>query len=135
MDSNKVYDLPELIDIAQRSNPQTRVAWERAREAADALGLSRSAYFPDLAASAGAAYEHVFIELPELQTGPLPKQVSVLGGGTLPMDVAAEQAAVSLKWLLFDFGERKATVTEAKEHLVMAGTSVSMSRISRLSSW
>src|SRR5690242_16715770 len=46
VDTNKVYDLPELIDIAQRSNPRTRVAWERARQAATAVGLSRSAYFP-----------------------------------------------------------------------------------------
>src|SRR5213076_1598706 len=26
----KVYELPELIDIAERTNPQTRIAWEGA---------------------------------------------------------------------------------------------------------
>src|SRR5690348_7064979 len=45
VNTNKVYDLPELIDIAQRSNPQTRIAWEHARQAAAAVGLSESAYF------------------------------------------------------------------------------------------
>lgn len=120
IEPEKVYDLPELIDLAERSNPRTRVAWERARQAAAALGLSRSAYFPYLAASASAGYEHAFIEFPTLQQGPAPKQVSVLAGGTLPLDAAAERAAIGLKWLLFDFGERKAAVTEAKEHLVMA---------------
>src|SRR6266545_2651092 len=50
-----IYELPELIDIAERSNPITRVAWERARQAASAVGLSQSAYFPYLVASAGAA--------------------------------------------------------------------------------
>jgi len=30
----KVYNLAELIDIAERNNPETRVAWERARQAA-----------------------------------------------------------------------------------------------------
>lgn len=120
VDTNKVYDLPELIDIAQRSNPETRVAWERARQAATAVGLSESAYFPYIAASAGAAYERAFLEFPALQQGPLPKQVSILGGGTLNLDAAAENAALGLKWLLFDFGERKAEVTAAKEHLVMA---------------
>lgn len=120
VDLNKVYDLPELIDIAQRSNPQTRVAWERARQAAAAIGLSQSAYFPYLAASAGAGYEHAFGEFPTLQQGPGPLQVSVVGGGTLGLDVAAERAALGVKWLLFDFGERKAAVTAAKEKLVMA---------------
>ena len=30
----KIYNLAELIDIAERNNPETRVAWERARQAA-----------------------------------------------------------------------------------------------------
>lgn len=120
IDPNKVYDLPELIDIAQCSNPQTRVAWERARQAAAAVGLSKSEYFPYLAASAGAAYERAFLEFPALVQGPAPKQVSILGGGSLTLDVAAENAALGVKWLLFDFGERKAGVTAAKENLVMA---------------
>jgi hypothetical protein len=30
---------------SQRSNPETRVAWERARQAAAAVGLTESAYF------------------------------------------------------------------------------------------
>src|SRR5262249_49225691 len=54
VDPDKIYDLPALIDIAERSNPRTRIAWERARQAAGALGLSQSAYFPFLVASAGA---------------------------------------------------------------------------------
>src|SRR5262245_66628822 len=28
IDSEKIYDLPELVDIAERTNPQTRSAWE-----------------------------------------------------------------------------------------------------------
>jgi hypothetical protein len=36
IDPRKTYNLAELIDIAQRSNPETRVAWERARQAAAA---------------------------------------------------------------------------------------------------
>src|SRR5215469_6846179 len=56
VDPDKVYDLPALIDIAERANPQTRIAWERARQAAEAVGLSRSAYFPFLVASASAGY-------------------------------------------------------------------------------
>ena len=56
LNPKKVYDLPELIDIAERTNPETRIAWERARQAAATVGLSQSAYFPYLVASAGAGY-------------------------------------------------------------------------------
>lgn len=120
IDPEKIYDLPELIDIAERTNPQTRIAWERARQAAAALGLSQSLYFPYLAASAGAGYERAFVPFPALNQGPGPTDVSITGGGTLTTEVAAERAAVSLKWLLFDFGERKAMSTMAKEGLMAA---------------
>ena len=42
------YDLPELVDVAERVNPETRVAWERARQAAIGVGLVESEYFPVL---------------------------------------------------------------------------------------
>ena len=31
IDLEKTYDLPELIDIAERSHPETRAAWEQAQ--------------------------------------------------------------------------------------------------------
>src|SRR6516225_3026207 len=34
VNTNQVYDLPALIDLAERSHPQTRVAWEHACQAA-----------------------------------------------------------------------------------------------------
>src|SRR5881296_4130184 len=68
----KIYELAELIDIAERSNPTTRIAWERARQAASAVGLSQSAYFPYLVASAGAGYERAFLPFPTLKQGPGP---------------------------------------------------------------
>jgi outer membrane protein TolC len=115
-----VYDLPELIDIAERSNPEARTAWERARQAAGAVGLTESAYYPYLVASAAAGYEHAFIPFPQLHVGPNLTDVTITGGGTLATTAAAEGAALNVKWLLFDFGERKATATAAKERLMMA---------------
>ncbi|HEX4342070.1 MAG TPA: TolC family protein [Verrucomicrobiae bacterium] len=120
IDSNKVYDLPELIDIAERTNPETRTAWERARQAAEAVGLARSAYYPYLAASAGAGYERAFMPFPELSQGPDPGEVSVKGGHTLVTEAVGERATLGLKWLLFDFGERKAEAAIAKEKLMAA---------------
>ena len=116
----KIYDLPALIDVAERVNPKTRLAWERARQAASAVGLSKSAYFPYVLASAAAGYERAFLPFPSLKVGPSPTDVSITGGGTLTTDAAAENATLGVKWLLFDFGERKAAVTMAKENLMMA---------------
>ncbi len=120
IDPEKVYDLPELIDIAERSNPQTRIAWERARQAAAAVGLSQSAYFPYLVASAAGGYDRIFMPFPTLQQGPGPTEVTITGGGTLVTDVAEAQTTLGVKWLLFDFGERKAASTMAKEDLMAA---------------
>src|SRR5216117_100531 len=117
---DKIYELAELIDIAERSNPITRVAWERARQAASGVGLSQSAYFPYLVASAGAGYERAFLPFPTLKQGPGPTDVTITGGGTLTTEAVAERATLGLKWLLFDFGERKAVVTMARENLMMA---------------
>ncbi|HAM50843.1 MAG TPA: hypothetical protein DCP92_09200, partial [Nitrospiraceae bacterium] len=39
IDPQKRYDLVELIDLAQRLNPETRAAWEAARQAAIGVGL------------------------------------------------------------------------------------------------
>jgi outer membrane protein len=142
-DPRHVYALPELIDLAQRNNPETRVAWERARQAAAGVGLSESLYYPYLAASAGAGYERAFIPFPtlavdlrplaqqlasnpqaslhslETQTQTLPN-VSIVGGGSLLTDTVASRVALSVKWLLLDFGERKAGVDAARERLMMA---------------
>jgi hypothetical protein len=52
IDLQKRYNLVELIDLAQRLNPETRVAWEAARQAAIGVGLVESTYLPVLALTA-----------------------------------------------------------------------------------
>jgi outer membrane protein TolC len=120
----KVYNLADLIDIAERNNPETRVAWERARQAAAAVGLSESAYYPFLVASAAAGYDRAFIPFPTLAVDPrqLPSlgAVSVTGGGSLVTEAQVYRGELSAKWLLLDFGERSAVVASAKERLMMA---------------
>src|SRR3954462_13975891 len=84
----KVYGLAELIDIAQRNNPDTRIAWERAREAAAGVGLSESAYYPYLVASAAAGYDRAFIPFPTLSVNQAQlvskglSAVQITGGGS-----------------------------------------------------
>src|SRR5262249_39521422 len=65
IDPSKRYELPELIDLAQRVNPETRVAWESARRAALAVGLVESEYFPLLAISALGGYQSVGVPIPQ----------------------------------------------------------------------
>jgi outer membrane protein len=52
IDSTQTYSLAELIDLAERHNPKTRVAWERARAQAAVFGVARSEMYPTLAAAA-----------------------------------------------------------------------------------
>src|SRR3954470_17194079 len=126
IDSRKVYGLAELIDFAERNNPETRVAWERARQAAAAVGLSESAYYPFLAASAAAGYDRAFIPFPTLtvnQKKLLTDQsaaVSITGGGSLVTEAQVYRAELSAKWLLLDFGERSAVVAASRDQLMMA---------------
>jgi outer membrane protein TolC len=95
VDAGKVYSLPELIDLAETTNPSTRIAWNDARRVALAAGIAESAYLPKLTASAVGAY-----------------QVSHGQTSTLGVSVSGENSAsgtisvLSLQWLLFDFGER-----------------------------
>src|SRR5437870_6450722 len=122
-----IYGRSELIDIAERNNPETRVAWERARQAAAAVGLSESAYYPYLAASAAAGYDRAFIPFPtlavnekKLLTNPSLGAVSITGGSSLVTQAQVYRGELSAKWLLLDFGERSAVVASAKEQLMMA---------------
>ena len=126
IDPRKTYNLAELIDIAQRSNPETRVAWERARMAAAAVGLTESAYYPYIVAAAAGGYDRAFVPFPQLRAklqppptnGNLPN-VEIVGGGTLVTESLLARAELNAKWLLIDFGERSATRAAAREKLMM----------------
>src|SRR5436190_14586614 len=127
IDPRKTYNLAELIDIAQRSNPETRVAWERARMAAAAVGLTESAYYPYIVAAAVGGYDRAFIPFPTLRVkqqppptnGNLPN-VEIVGGGTLITESLLARGELNAKWLLIDFGERSAIRAAAREKLMMA---------------
>src|SRR5580698_5681678 len=51
-DPSKTYTLPELVNIAEQNNPDTRVAWENAKARASDLGVSKASLYPTLAAMA-----------------------------------------------------------------------------------
>ncbi len=51
-DPSKIYTLPELVDVAEQNNPETRVAWQNAKARAADLGVSKATLYPTLAAVA-----------------------------------------------------------------------------------
>ncbi|MDB5977698.1 MAG: Outer rane efflux protein [Nevskia sp.] len=104
------YALPELIDMAQRSNPETRQAWEQARQAALAVGLAESAYAPQLSAEVLGGYQHT----------PLPIPATLIPKGYFTSDTRELVPALALKWLLFDFGGRAGAVNAARENSFVA---------------
>src|SRR5262245_17442444 len=57
IESDRTYSLTELIDRAEAHNPETRVAWENARDQVAALGIARSDLFPTLAVLALASVD------------------------------------------------------------------------------
>src|SRR5438128_6682840 len=110
IDPNKRYGLPELIDLAQRVNPETRVAWEAARRSALAVGLVESEYFPALAISALGGYQSVGVPIPR----------NLVSDGFFRFELAQAVPALNLKWLLLDFGRRGSAWDAAKERLLAA---------------
>lgn len=110
IDSGRAYELAELIDIAQRSNPETRIAWEQARQAALAVGISASAYAPVLSAKAAAGVQHV--------SSPLPTTLEPQG--FFVADAQFFLPSLTLKWLLFDFGGKEATLDANRQALAAA---------------
>jgi len=102
--TQKPYDLPALIDLAQRTNPETRLAWEAARAAAAAVGLAESAYLPQLSMEALGGFEKT----------PLPAPKNLVPKGYFVSDSREIIPSLKLKWLLFDFGRRDAALEAAQ---------------------
>jgi outer membrane protein len=131
VDRRKEYALPDLIDLAQQLNPVTRVAWQNAKQALALVGVSKSAYYPFLSLAAAAGYTRFFVPFPNLEVnqaalkkvlasgGPVQTAVTLTEGNPLHLDVLY-QSELTMKWLLFDFGQREATVNAAREGLLIA---------------
>jgi outer membrane protein TolC len=110
IDPNKRYELVELVDLAQRVNPETRVRWEEARRAASAVGLVESEYFPVLSVAALGGYRSEAFPAPE----------NVAPDGFFRADMQQVVAGLNLRWLLLDFGRRSSSMDAAKERLLAA---------------
>ena len=110
-DAGHRYTLAELIDIAERNNPRTRIFWERAKQRAEALGVEKSAYYPVLAGIAAFADQRMI--------DPFPKPLSPRG--YTMVEVPFVQPEITLEYLIFDFGKREGKVDEAVAQKIAAG--------------
>ncbi|MFT4504635.1 TolC family protein [Caballeronia sp. 15711] len=108
-DPAHAYELAELIDLAESANPLTRIAWNDARNMALAAGIAKSAYLPKLSVAAMGQYagaQNVRSSVPDASS------TAGTGHGTT--------SAVTLQWLLFDFGGRAARLEAASQASVVA---------------
>jgi len=105
IESDRVYSLPELIDLAESHNPETRVGWENARTQAAALGLARSELYPTLSAVALAGVDRT--EAP-------------LGSQFFRQTLPAFQASLDLNYTIFDFGARRGRIAAESARLLAA---------------
>lgn len=90
----------DAVDLALCNNPQTGEAWAAARLQAAQLGVAQSAWLPSLDGRLAA------------------NRTWVDGTG-----INQRTAALTLSWLLFDFGARAAGVESARQLLLAASAS------------
>lgn len=110
IDDKHAYTLPELIDIAEKNNPATRIAWNAARNVALAKGIAESTLLPRLTASAVAGRQSIEGS----------NSVNGLNLGDQNKTLRGTISVVSMEWLLFDFGERAAVVRAADQASVIS---------------
>lgn len=103
--SGHEYQLAGLIDIAQMQNPDTRLAWQQARQAALGVGLAESVFLPIITASVVGGYQHT--------RTPLPYEI----GDQRNLRTHSHEVvpALMMQWLLFDFGQRRALLKAAEQ--------------------
>jgi outer membrane protein TolC len=109
INAGKTYALPELIDLAESNNPMTRIAWNDARRAALTAGIAESAFLPKVTATIVGGYQR--------SSG---RESSSGTSFDSNSSVSGTVSAVSLQWLLFDFGQRAAVVEAAKQVSVIS---------------
>lgn len=94
--------MPEVVDIALRNNPTTRLSWAQARAAADVFGASRGAYLPTVSFDVNATH------------------AQPIGPNGVLSQRSQLNPAVGLSYLLLDFGGRAGSIDAARQTAVAA---------------
>ena len=96
------YGIVEIVDLALCRNPKTHAAWAAARVQAAQVGNALGDYLPSLDGKVTANRVHV-------------------NGG---QSTNQRNAALTLSWLLYDFGARSASLENARQLLAAASHSL-----------
>ena len=104
------YSLAELIDIAERRNQATRIAWEEAQQAAINVGIAKAALLPALTASAIGGYQRAALPFPS----------NLVPQGFITANIEEVLPTLTISYLLLDFGGRQATINAARQLSVAA---------------
>jgi len=96
--------LTDVIDIALRNNTATSAAWADARAAAATYGAAKGQYYPTIAVNGTATA--------------IRRTVAAAGQQAVKQQFYGP--AVTLSWLLFDFGGRSGAVGQARAALLAA---------------
>jgi outer membrane protein len=104
-DPSKIYTLPELVNLAEQNNPDTRVAWENAKARAADLGISKASLYPTVAALviAQSARENLFF-----------------APNYYRQTVDTFSPALEVDYIIFDFGRRVQEIAASRANLLAA---------------
>ncbi|WP_291364081.1 TolC family protein [Acetobacter sp. UBA5411] len=120
------YSLAELIDVAQSRNPETRRSWNAARDAALAVGITKSIYLPQLTATVVGGYSHSHTSDSNASISDAGAVGGLINNGLDNLDRytrnnggggsgSGEVQTLGMQWLLFDFGKREASIEAARQ--------------------
>jgi outer membrane protein len=104
-DPSKIYTLPELVNLAEQNNPDTRVAWENAKARAADLGVSKATLYPTVAALviAQSARDNLFF-----------------APNYYRQTVDTFSPALEVDYIIFDFGRRVQEIAVSRANLLAA---------------
>jgi outer membrane protein len=105
IDPSKIYSLPELVNLAEQNNPETRVAWEAAKARSADLGIAKSSLYPTLAALVLAQSERNNI---------------FFAPNYFQQTIETFSPAFSLDYIIFDFGRRTDEISASRSNLLAA---------------
>jgi len=95
--------LTQLIDVALQNSPQTEKTWAEARAAAAAWAVARGSLYPSVDGAAA-----------------LKRSKFDASSGLISFEQTTAELALSLDYLLLDFGGRIAEIEQAKQALISA---------------
>jgi outer membrane protein TolC len=95
--------LTDIVDLALRNNPATKLSWSNARSAAAAYGSAKGAYYPTIDGNVGVT------------------RIKTLSAqGRSAVEQTTYGPSLQLSWLLLDFGGRSGSIDAARQALLSA---------------